>query len=186
MQSRDRGTLRRLAESPALERARVAAELLDRHGASFRATARRFSSDDADADDALQRAAEILLTKAPVPEGRDLRAWMHVVTRREALAVGRARRRRALVLGEPVTPERAPSPAPGPERILELRERAAVAARSLAALKPHERRAIALQAAGCSYAEIQAITGWSYTKVNRCLGEGRARLRSLGPQSASA
>jgi DNA-directed RNA polymerase specialized sigma24 family protein len=37
-----------------------------------------------------------------------------------------------------------------------------------------------LQAEGYSYAEIQAITGWSYTKVNRCLAEGRARLRALG------
>jgi hypothetical protein len=32
-------------------------------------------------------------------------------------------------------------------------------------LKPQERRALGLQAAGCSYAEIEAITGWTYTKV---------------------
>ena len=39
---------------------------------------------------------------------------------------------------------------------------------------------IALQAEGYSYAEIQALTGWTYTKVNRALSEGRARLRALG------
>ncbi|HEY8639276.1 MAG TPA: hypothetical protein VIL53_02090 [Solirubrobacterales bacterium] len=48
-----------------------------------------------------------------------------------------------------------------------------------AALKPHERRALSLLAVGLSYAEIGALTGWSHTKVNRCLSEGRARLREL-------
>ena len=77
---------------------------------------------------------------------------------------------------------RRPSEAPGPHERLEDGERVARAARLLARLKPQERRALALQAAGCSYAEIQAITGWTYTKVNRCLAEGRARLRQLGAQ----
>ena len=40
--------------------------------------------------------------------------------------------------------------------------------------------ALILQAQGYSYAEIQQLCGWTYTKVNRCLAEGRARLRQLG------
>jgi DNA-directed RNA polymerase specialized sigma24 family protein len=48
-----------------------------------------------------------------------------------------------------------------------------------AELKPDERRALSLLAVGLSYAEIQNLTGWSHTKVNRCLSEGRARLRQL-------
>jgi DNA-directed RNA polymerase specialized sigma24 family protein len=44
-------------------------------------------------------------------------------------------------------------------------------------LKPAERRAIGLIAAGYSYAEVGEITGWSYTKINRCAAEGRAALR---------
>ena len=60
----------------------------------------------------------------------------------------------------------------------------AEAAALLAALKPQERRAIALQAAGCSYAEIQAITGWTYTKVNRCIAEGREALRQRQLEAA--
>ncbi len=48
-----------------------------------------------------------------------------------------------------------------------------------AELKRDERRALSLLAIGLSYAEIQALTGWSHTKVNRCLSEGRARLREL-------
>ena len=62
--------------------------------------------------------------------------------------------------------------------MLEARERVAEVAGSLRRIKDAERRALALQAAGCSYAEIQAITGWTYTKVNRCLAEGRAALRA--------
>jgi DNA-directed RNA polymerase specialized sigma24 family protein len=34
-----------------------------------------------------------------------------------------------------------------------------------------------LLAAGLSYAEIGELCGWTYTKVNRCLAEGRVALR---------
>jgi DNA-directed RNA polymerase specialized sigma24 family protein len=120
---------------------------------------------------------------------------MQVVTRREALAVARVRRRRfdrsdrrdrhpnAVLSGDP---DDLPAPTPGPQAAIEARERVAEAAAGLAALKPQERRALALQGAGCSYAEIQSITGWTYTKVNRCLAEGRAALRERGSRPEAA
>jgi DNA-directed RNA polymerase specialized sigma24 family protein len=74
-------------------------------------------------------------------------------------------------------PEVIVSEALGPAESCERRERVRAAALALAALKPAERRAVGLQAAGCSYAEIAEICGWTRTKVNRCLAEGRARLR---------
>jgi hypothetical protein len=40
-------------------------------------------------------------------------------------------------------------------------------------LKPQEIRCMLLLAEGHSYRQIQEITGFSYTKVNRCLTEGR-------------
>jgi hypothetical protein len=52
-------------------------------------------------------------------------------------------------------------------------------AEALAGLKPQERRTLVLKAEGFSYAEIQAITGFSYTKVNRCMAEGRKRFLEL-------
>ena len=61
------------------------------------------------------------------------------------------------------------------ERIDERRR----AERELPRLKPQERRALGLLAAGHSYKEICAITGWTYTKVNRCVTEGRRRLRDM-------
>lgn len=44
--------------------------------------------------------------------------------------------------------------------------------------KPRERRELLLHAAGYRYAEIAALTGSTYTAVNRRLTEGRRRLRA--------
>ncbi|MGB6424828.1 MAG: sigma-70 family RNA polymerase sigma factor [Solirubrobacterales bacterium] len=175
----------RIGETIGLGRAARAASLLETRRPEFLRNAGRFSICPEEAEDAVQRATEILLRKAPDLEPGRLAAWMHVVTRREALALGRERRRRFRSVWSDATvpswagadPESVPSQAPGPEQHLERRERVAAAGAQLAALKPQERRAIGLQAAGCSYAEIQAITGWTYTKVNRCMAEGRAALR---------
>jgi len=154
---------------------RTALQVLDGHGSAFRRTARRVSLCAADADDALQRATLILLTKAPPRPVSRLVAWMHVVTRREALALRRDRER---MLGGEV-PHWLPSGAPCPAERAERVEAAVERARSLAHLKPDERQALLLRGVGYSYAEICDLTGWSYTKVNRCLAEGSATLRSL-------
>src|SRR5437016_5381001 len=53
------------------------------------------------------------------------------------------------------------------------RQHAEQAAEALGRLKPQEIRALVLKARGYSYREICEITGWTYTKVNRCLTEGR-------------
>jgi RNA polymerase sigma factor (sigma-70 family) len=166
------------------DRLTAAAALLADCEPAFRRTARRLSLCADDADDAFQRAVEILLTKAPPIAHRRLVAWMHVVTRREALALRRLRER---LLGAGAMDEGAvdqlPSAQAEPADHLERRERVGRAAQLLALLKPQERRAIVLQAGGYSYAEICAITGWTYTKVNRCLAEGRARLYRLADAS---
>jgi DNA-directed RNA polymerase specialized sigma24 family protein len=156
-------------------------------GHYFARTARRFAASPEDAEDALGRAVEILLSKGPDSEPGALAAWMQVVTRHEALATGRRAARVPLARGSgggPLDPDALAAAGPEPAQILERRERVAEAAALLATLKPHERRAIALQAAGCSYAEIQAITGWSYTKVNRCIAEGREALRQRRLEAA--
>jgi hypothetical protein len=82
-------------------RRRAASGLVDSHDAVFRRTARRYSICAEDAEDAYQRALEILLTKAPPIEGDALVRWMQTVTKREALAV---RRQRERLLGSPRTP----------------------------------------------------------------------------------
>jgi hypothetical protein len=47
---------------------------------------------------------------------------------------------------------------------------------ALHALKPDEARALLLKAEGLSYDEIGRRFGWSYTKVNRSITEGRRRF----------
>lgn len=153
----------------------AALELLAAQAAAFRRTARRVSLCPDDADDALQRATLILLEKGPPHPPARLAAWMHLVIKREALAVRRERER---MLASEV-PDHA-SGAPCPAERAERREWAHSRARALRRLKPDERRALVLRAEGFSYAEICASCGWTYTKVNRCLAEGRARLRQLG------
>ena len=71
---------------------------------------------------------------------------------------------------------------PGAERSVEdklaAEERVRRSAEALRALKPDEAKALMLKAHGLSYEEIGARCGWSYTKVNRSITEGRRRFLS--------
>lgn len=143
------------------------------------AIARRETGCVEDARDAVQRGFEIALRKAPVTSDDELLAWMSVVVRREALLIRRQRLRVAAWVtrdgeGVPLQPDHAGDPL---ARVCEL-ETAAGRARLFGCLKPDERQAVGLFAFGFSYREIGEITGWSRTKVNRCLVRGRARLRA--------
>lgn len=167
-------------------RKRAAIEMYSRNEAALRRTARRFSICADDADDALQRGLEILLTKAPTDDPRELIRWTQTVVRHEALAVRRDRERilsGPAALGPDIGPEDwlalIPSGADGPPERLERREAVARSREALQALKPQELRALTLLAEGYSYVEIGEITGFSATKINRCLAEGRERFRSL-------
>lgn len=48
---------------------------------------------------------------------------------------------------------------------------------AMAKLKPDQRTALVLLAMGYSYKEIGELNDWTYTKVNRCVSEGRTALR---------
>lgn len=160
-------------------RKRAAVELVAREDAELRQAARRFSLCEDDAEDAYQRALEILLVKAPSDRPRELIRWMKTVVKHEALAIRRYRERMLGVgddgMGDPIA--RIASGGAGPEERLERGEQLARSREALQALKPAELRSLTLLAAGYSYAEIGEITGFSQTKVNRCLAEGRQRFR---------
>jgi RNA polymerase sigma factor (sigma-70 family) len=171
----------RVTVGPAEARRDAALRLIDSHDAVFRRTARRYSICADDAEDAYQRALEILLTKAPPIDGDALVRWMQVVTKREALAVHRQRDRllngpRAAGDEDPHPLDSIASESPQPTDRAESRERVARSGEALRALKPQEIRALTLKAQGYSYKEIGEITGWSYTKINRCMAEGRKRF----------
>ena len=157
------------------ERAEIdaaALELLARHGSQILATARRYAATPEDAEDACQRGLEILLTKAPSTSEDELIPWLKTVVKHEAFALRRQRERHSPVTDDGELRDR-PAIAAVTHEQAERLERLRQGAEALGHLKPHEVRALVLKAEGFSYREICAMTGWSYTKVNRLLTEGR-------------
>jgi RNA polymerase sigma factor (sigma-70 family) len=168
----------------AAARKRVAVETFALNEAVLRRTAQRYSICADDADEALQRGLEILLNKAPSEDPRVLIRWTQTVVKHEALAV-RAERERTLAGPAAATPvpgredwvAMLPADAAGPAERAERHEKIERSREALATLKPQEVRALGLLAEGYSYREIAAITGYSSTKVNRAIAEGRERFR---------
>ena len=138
--------------------------------------ARRHSLCTSDADDAVQRAFEILLRRPERVHPATALSWLRTVVKHEAMAI-RSSRLRLLGGGDAELDAREAVELPGPWERATDRERAHRALAALATLKRDEARALVLQAAGRTYAEIEAETGWSHTKVNRALTEGRAAFR---------
>ena len=190
----ERGFTGQAVESAAIAteagRKRAAVELIRNHDAALRSTARRYSICSEDAEDAYQRGIEILLSKAPTTDPRQLVPWSRTVIKHEALAVRRSRER---VLGRPPSVGRddqnedwvqlIPWSGDGPDERAVQRERVARSREALATLKPQELKALTQLAEGYSYAEIASLNDWTRTKVNRCLAEGRARFRSVFQES---
>jgi DNA-directed RNA polymerase specialized sigma24 family protein len=111
-------------------------------------------------------------------------AWLYTTVKREAWALRRRHsRHRETSLGPQAgdldLTEIVPIDAPGPAMRVERDELLSERRLALSTLKRDERRALWLFGLGFSYGEICQVTGWTYTKVNRCLSEGRAALREL-------
>jgi RNA polymerase sigma factor (sigma-70 family) len=157
------------ARPPREEVEPAALELIARYGADIMSTARRYSQTREDAEDAYQRGLEILLTKAPSTSPDQLVPWLKTVVKHEAWAL-RKQRERGGVPAEPREGQAGPADTHEQVERLEKLQRGAEA---LGRLKPQEIRCMLLLAEGHSYKQIQEITGYSYTKVNRCLSEGR-------------
>ncbi|ADB50249.1 sigma-70 family RNA polymerase sigma factor [Conexibacter woesei] len=157
--------------------------LVREHAYELLRFARRFSLCEDDAQDAYQRALEILVRqlRRGTPPQNTL-SWLRTVVRHEASQVREERERRMSREQHDVEQqrnERADDPAERAERF----ERLAHTAEALRRLKPQEVTALVLRAEGLSYEEICERTSWSYTRTNRCVTEGRralvARLRAI-------
>lgn len=150
-------------------------DTLREHAASLLGTARRYSICTDDAHDAYQRAVEIFLKRAHRLDRDGALPWLRTVVKHEALAV-RAARQRLLGGGDVDLEARENREAPTPEERAADADALTRSTEALQRLKPQEVRALLLKAQGHSYKEIGELTGWSYTKVNRCLTEGRRRF----------
>jgi RNA polymerase sigma factor (sigma-70 family) len=163
-----------IAEDP---RSRVAA-VVRRHERTLLRVARQSSLCDDDALDAYQRALEIFVRRVETVDPATEVAWLKVVIRHEAMAIRRAR-------SESVADEELDFDAllPGVERSVDDQiassERVRRSAEALRALKPDEAKALMMKAHGLSYEEIGERNGWTYTKVNRAITEGRKRFMAV-------
>jgi len=168
-------------------RAAILEQLLAAKRVQLLAHARRHADRDADAEEALQSAYGLFLER--YEGGCEPLAWLFTTVKREAWAIRRrASRRREhgfTILREgggccDLT-ETLSDQASDPEEHALRRELHRTRRTAFAGLKPDEHTALLLRGLGYSYREICELTGWTNTKVNRCLAEGRARLRaSLG------
>jgi RNA polymerase sigma factor (sigma-70 family) len=168
-----RERLQALAEQLYRERRRYLLRIALRNAASYE-----------DAEEAVQEAFAAFIRAFDPDRGAPPLAWLTLTLKRECWARRRKGLRRSA--GQEISPD---SPAPGvsiasiatggasPEETIERAERVIEARQRLARLKPAERRALGMIAAGYSYREVGEISGWTYTKINRCASEGRSALR---------
>jgi RNA polymerase sigma factor (sigma-70 family) len=167
--------------------AELLCELLTDSEHLLRGQARQHAQLPEDAEDALQCAYMRFIER--YRGNCEPLAWLYTTVKREAWAMRRKpSRKRELSIDCPVDcldhdarcDGGLAADAAQPEELAIRAERLAERKRLLRDLKPDERRALLLFACGCSYGEICELTGWTYTKVNRCMAEGRAALRSAG------
>ena len=152
-------------------------ELLAQHERTLMRVARHWSNGHHDALDAYQRALEIYIRRVGTLDPATELAWLKVVVKHEALAI---RRQHTETLSVDDIDQSGNARAIDEQRpvedLLAGRERVQRSAEALRHLKPDEARALMLKAEGLSYLEIATKLGWTYTKVNRCITEGRARF----------
>jgi DNA-directed RNA polymerase specialized sigma24 family protein len=163
---------------------RLATELYREKRSYLLSIARANATGNADAEEALQEAFIAFIRHFDPDRGAPPLAWLTLTLKRQCGAkrrkahldryVGQEAERGGGELGFVL--ESIPSPTSGTEELAVKRDEAR---RRLGRLKPDQRAALLLQAAGFSYEEIGVGRGWSYTKVNRCVNEGRAALRQV-------
>lgn len=165
-------------------RNRILEALLDRHRGTLERQAIRHSKRPEGAEEALQDACVQFLAHFEGDSIEYALPWMLLTTKRCAWAIGQAERR---MPAERLAPTdwadrdedrwTARDERPDPATLAVRRAEHAETVRCFEALKPDERTALILLGLGCSYREIGELRGWTHTKVNRCVSEGRAALR---------
>jgi len=157
----------------------IARRLYSAHRPRLLAIARHNCGNSDDAEEALHDAFVLFIDHFdPTGEAPPL-PWLTLTLKRRCWAIYGQRRRHARPAGHAVERYRRRDERDRtPEDLFEATSEAAKFGEVLRRLKPEERRALALFCHGYTYSEICAITDWSYSKVNRLLANGRARLRA--------
>lgn len=164
----------------------LAERLYATHYPRLLAIARRNCADAHEAEEALHDAFVFFIEHFDADQEAPALPWLTLTLKRRCWALYKRRRRRPdrpdPEIASRVAASSINTGSRSTEDAVEVAEEIARWAERLSALKRDERRALGLLALGYSYGEICEITGWSYTKVNRCLVEGRAKVRRSGAQ----
>ena len=166
------------------EGARRVESMVARHGPALLRVANQFSLCHDDALDAYQRGLEIYLRRLETVDPATEGAWLRVVVKHKAMAIRRARQ--ASVGHEDVDLDASIGALRDVEDEVAGGERVERSVEALRALKPDEAKALMLKAQGLSYQEIGRRYGWTYTKVNRAITEGRRRFIDVFAGSRTA
>jgi RNA polymerase sigma factor (sigma-70 family) len=166
-------------------RAQMLDELMRSDGKKLWRQARRFSVNNQDADDAVEDACVAFLRFFAARPGDHAAAWMMTTVKNAALAIvqrNSVRQRRNAAPRDDIDgwwESAIHDPKGSLEDRLESKDWVTGRFNLLAELKPDQRVAVSLFAAGFSYREIGERQGWTQTKVQRSIFEGRVRLREL-------
>ena len=163
------------------EVAELAAELYRERRGYLLTIACRHATSRADAEEAMQEAFAAFVRAYDPGRGAPPLAWLTLTMKRECWRKRRDAHldRRAGQEAERGGEDFGFVMESLPSRSADLEERIAErdeARRRLADLKPDQRTGLGLLGAGFSYREISRLRRWTYTKVNRCITEGRAAL----------
>lgn len=168
------------SSSPAAQAREIAATIFTHHRHVLLSIARQNSDSTDAAEEALQDALTLFIEKYDPASGTRALPWLVLTLKRRCWAINKGARQEKRLLHE-ADSERDCYPTPEalarPEMVVEARELAKIRRQHLCELKRDERHALVLRGLGYSYKEITKHTGWTYTKVNRCIRDGRAALR---------
>lgn len=163
-------------------RATILEQAMSEARAALRRQARRHAPGEAEAEDALQEASIDFLRSYDGPPGVDAVRWLNVAIKHRAWEQGHKQRRaraRTVIEVDDGPEIQLPAGTVDPaERVARTEEVERFIA-AMMQLKPDERTALIMFGLGYSYRDICERRGWTHTKVNRCIAEGRAALRKL-------
>jgi len=163
-------------------RAAILEQALTEARAALRRQARRHAPGDAEAEDALQDASVDFLRAYDGPAGVDAVRWLNSAIKHRAWEQGHKQRRsraRTVIESEDGPEIQIPAGTVDPAERVARDDEVERFIAAMMQLKPDERTALIMFGLGFSYRDICERRGWTYTKVNRCIAEGRAALRKL-------
>ncbi len=163
-------------------RAAILEQALSEARAALRRQARRHAPGEAEAEDALQEASIDFLRFYDGPPGVDAVRWLNTAIKHRAWEQGHKLRRargRTVIELEDGSEIQIPAATVDPAERVGRSEEVERFIAAMMQLKPDQRTALIMFGLGYSYRDICERRGWTHTKVNRCLAEGRAALRKL-------